>query len=330
MKTVNSWDELLDMGVESIIKDEKFPEDIAFGKDLILKIRVCGESWDGFIDYRGAQFILDLQNAVNKVYNELGYSKINPMELKKLITIKVKVVDGSSIFQIKLEEIIKIMVANMSGNQVALIAVLLILCAAGYFTYSKVLEYKHKALLKTQDADLTKTIADLTTDLTKTMADTFNRALDIIDKKDLQAPPRKLINKLDNEDRIQLPGMESLRQDDAKKIYPKKPAVRDDSGYFDGSYVISAINMEKTPVQFKLDLDGFDFWAKAQLDDNDIEMISRSLEASMKENKELKIDLHLFVLFNERGFKSAVIQATGPARENVKDLKEKIALWQGK
>jgi len=88
--------------------------------------------------------------------------------------------------------------------------------------------------------------------------------------------------------------------------------------------------MKKPPVQFELNLDGFDFWAKAPLDHKDIENISRSLEISMKENKELEIDLHLYVLFNEREFKSAIIKATGPARENSQNLKEKIKIWQKK
>lgn len=323
MRIINSWNELLDIGVDSILKDEIFRDEFSFSRDLVLEIRVRGESWSGFIDYRGAQFVIDLQNAVNKIYQELDGSEISLRELKKLVTVKVKVVDGSSIFQIKLDEIFKIMVANMSGNQITLIAGLSILCAAGYFTYSKVMEYKQKALQKAQEMDLTQTY------ITR-MSDTIDKALNIIEHKDVQAPPRKLIDKLKTEDRIQLPGTESLSHEDAKALYPKKPKIRTESGDFDGRYVISAINMKKTPVQFELNLDGFDFWAKAPLDHKDIENISRSLEVSMKENKELEIDLRLYVVFNEREFKSAIIKATGPARENSQNLKDKIKIWQKK
>jgi len=227
----------LDIGVESILKDEILTEEFAFSRDLVLKIRVCGESWNGFIDYRGAQFVIDLQNAINRIYHELDESEISLRELKKLVTVKVKVIDGSSIFQIKLDEIFKTMVANMSGNQITLIAGLSILCAAGYFTLSKVLEYKQKAMQKAQEMDLTQTY------ITR-MSDTIDKALNIIEHKDIQAPPRKLIDKLRDEDRIQLPGTELLNPEDAKSLYPKKPKIRTESGDFDGRY---SYKYEKTP-----------------------------------------------------------------------------------
>jgi len=323
MKTINSWDELLDTSVDAILRDITFTDDFNFSKDIVLEIRICGASWNGFIDYRGAQFVIDLQNAVARIYSELDKSEISLRDLKKSVTVKVKIVEGSSIFQVKFEEIFKIMVANMSGTQTTLILGLGLLCTAGYLTIGKILEFKRSKMQKAQEMDLAKTY------ITR-MSDTIDKAIGLIEHKDVQAPTRKLIDKLNDEDRIKLPGADFLNPEEAKELYPKKPKIRTESGYFDGQYVISAINMKKTPVQFELNLDGFAFWAKAQLDHSDIEKISRSLEVSMKENKELKVDLHLFVLFNERGFKSASIQATGEARDTSGDLKDKIAIWNDK
>ncbi len=114
---------------------------------------------------------------------QLDESEISLRKLKKLVTVEVKVIDDSSISQIKLDEIFKTMEANMSGNQITLITGLLILCVTGYFTYSNVLEYKQKAY----EMDLTQTY------ITR-MADTIDKALNIIEHKDVQAPPRKLID----------------------------------------------------------------------------------------------------------------------------------------
>lgn len=320
MKTINSWDELLDAGVQAII-DDISPEDLTLSDDLIFRLQVKGESWDGFIDYRGAQFIIDLQKAVIETYKELNQSEISLHKLKKIVIVKMKVTEGCSLFEIKFNKIFKTMAENMSGTQITLIAGLAIVCATGYFTTGKVLQYKQQALQKAQEKEVSEMY------ITK-VSDAMDKALDIINRKDIEAPPRKLIGKLRKEDSIRLPGTDLMRAEKAKDLYPKKPKIRTESGYFDARYVITAINMEKRPVQFKLVFDGFDFWAKAALDHKDIERISRSLETSMKENKDLEIDLHLFVLFNKREFKSATIQATGSARENSQDLKEKIELWR--
>lgn len=118
---IRTWEQLLDIGVKTITKEIK-PRLIEFDKNLAVEIRICGSSWDGAIDYRGARFIIDLQDAVVKTASELLDNEPSLQELRKKVTVKVKVVKGSSLFQINIGDALKAMVAAMSGTQLTLIA----------------------------------------------------------------------------------------------------------------------------------------------------------------------------------------------------------------
>ena len=325
MVAIESWDKLLDNGVNVII-GAMSPEELKFGDDLTMTIRIKGETWNGFIDYRGAQFVIDLQKAITNIYQELGGPEATLREIRKNATVKVKVVEGSSIVEVKLDEVLKKMAEKISGKQITLIAGLAIVCATGYFTTSEVLKYKQAKLKSVQEKQLSETYV-------KEISSAMSKALDIIEKKDIEAPTRKLINKMDGNDRIQLPGKsteESLRKEEAKKLYPPKPKVRTTSGTFDGLYRIVGINMEKRPVEFKIIENEFEFSAKAELSDTDIETIAKNLEIAMKQNEDLKVDFHLFAIYNDRGLKSASITGTGAPRPHTGNFSEQIEKWKNR
>lgn len=320
MKTINSWDELLDAGIQEITgKISK--EEIVLGEDLTIQIRVKGESWDGYLDYRGAQFVIDLQNAVIKTYKEFVDTKITLQDLKKSVTVKVKVEEGSALFNIQMDDVLKKIMEKVTGKQIAFVATVAILSTAGYFTTSKVLDYRAKTIQTAKEQQLSQTYVTR-------ISDTMDKALDIIQRRDLEAPTRKLVSKLDDKDEIQLPGAELMKAGNAKNLYPRKQRINKESGLFDYKYTIAAINMEKTPIEFRLKKDDLDFWASAELSPTDIKNISQSLEAAMKNKEELVMDLQLFVVYDKRKIHNASIQGTGTPR---KDSQKPIALtayWQ--
>lgn len=183
------------------------------------------------------------------------------------------------------------------------------------------MEYKQKVL---HDAEHRK----LTESAISNLSNTIDKALDVIREKDIQAPTRKLLNKLEHDDKILLPGEESMRPEEAKKMYPPKPRIRTESGKFDGKYLITAINMEKHPIHFKIIHDDYPFCAKAEILDEDIETISESLKTAMKNNEDFMLNLRMFVVYDERGLKSASIVSTGEPRPNASDLSEQISKWK--
>jgi hypothetical protein len=329
MKTVNTWDELLEAGA-SIVLDEMKQSDLKIGKELVLTIRISGETWGEYIDYRGAQFVIDLQNAVVKMYRELEENELPLKKIKQAATVKVKVVKGSSLFEINLGKTLTAMVNNMTGDQSFIIAILAILCAAGYLTTKQILQHKQKAMESAEKKLLAEQNKELQEKYIEKLSAGYDKALDIIYRRDIQAPPRKLIDKMEETDTIALPKKDPLPAQMAKELYPRKPKIRTESGIFDDSYIITQINMQKYPPEFKLAIDEYSFWANAELSNNDIENLSRSLEDSMKKKEDLEIDLQLFVVYNEREFKSATIQGTGSKRANAEDLRDKIRMWKNR
>ncbi|MBU1193999.1 MAG: hypothetical protein KKE62_01800 [Proteobacteria bacterium] len=320
MITIRTWDELLDAGVKTLT-DELSQEDIIIGKNLTLKIRIKGDSWDGSIDYRGAQFVIDLQNTVIDIYKEVIETNIPLHDLKKLITVKVKVEEGSQFFTINIDEALKKIMEKVTGKQITLMVCLGIACATGSYNYTKTLELRHKEVVAAEEKNLSK-------EYIQSISSIYDRTLDMIDRKDIEAPIRKLVNKLDEEDKIQLPGADMMKAEAVKKMYPRRPKFQQENGIFDSSYTIAAINMEKTPIEFKLKKDDKEFWADAELSPTDIEYISKSLETAMKKKEDLKMDLHVFIIYDKHKIKSASIQATGSPRQDSQKFIELIAYWQ--
>jgi len=327
MKTIRTWDELLNAGTELVL-DEIKQNDLKIGKDLTLTIKISGESWGEYIDYRGAQFVIDLQSAVVKIFRELEYDDLPLKKIKQAATVKVRVVKGSSLFEINLGDALTAMVNQMTGDQSFLVAMLAILCAAGYLTTRQILQHKQKVMEFAEKKLLAEQNKEIQEKYIEKLSAGHDKALEIIYRRDMQAPPRKLIDKMDEADTIALPQQDPMSAQKAKALYPRKPKIRTEAGVFDGSYVITQINMQKYPPEFKLTLDDYSFWASAELSNDDIENLTRNLEDSMKKKEDLEIDLHLFVVYNEREFKSATIQGTGSKRSNAEDLKDKIRLWQ--
>lgn len=319
MITVNSWDELLHFGADCIL--EKFmAEELELREDLVLTIQIRGESWDGFIDYRGANYILELQKSFNRLYQELSEADVQLRNLSKYITVKVRVVEGSSLFEIKVSKALKQMINKLSGNQITLITVLAIFCAAGYFTMDKVLDYKRQMATQAKQGQIAiETIERLTPVLDK--------ALDVIQKTDMEKPIRTVINRLESDDRIILPDSTELSAQEAKNRYPRKPRVPQETGIFDDAYKILSIDFEKAPPVFALYKEGLEFRAAAELSESDIDRLATDLKQALRTGDDFNVSLQLFIVYNRRGIKSASITGIGTKREDSRNIQELIRMW---
>ena len=319
MITVNSWEDLFKTGVK-IVTEQIEPDELEIKEDMVFKVRVRGHSWDGSIDYRGAKYILELQKAINDIYLSTVQGK-RLRDLSKLVTVKVKVVEGSSIFEIKLYEILKLMVGNMSSEQTTLIAICCIFSAAGYLTIRKILDYKKAIITNAQQNQLTETAINKLTGA-------LNKSIDVIQRKDLEAPNRKLIGRLEEDDTIQFHGQTEISVKEAKKLYPRKEKSALVGGHFDDKYIITMINLEKQPIQFHLKKGDFEFKAEAELTNKDIEQIAKDLEISWKDKLDFILPLHVFIHYNNNGIFSASVQGTGDPREDAEDIDRLIRIWK--
>lgn len=318
MITVNSWDELVNLSADCVLENI-MAEELEFREDLLLTIQIRGESWDGFIDYRGANYILELQKSFNRLYHELSDIDVQPRNLSKYITVKVRVVEGSSFFEINVNKALKHMINKLSGNQITLIAVLAILCATGYFTIGKVLDYKRQVETQAQPGQVAvETIEKLTPVLEK--------ALDVIQKTDMEKPMRSVINKLESDDRIFLPDSTELSAREAKNRYPRKPRISQETGIFDDTYRILSIDFEKAPPMFALYKEGLQFRATAELSESDIDNLATDLKQALRSGDDFNVSLQLFIVYNRRGIKTAAITGIGSKRDNSQNIQELIRL----
>ena len=320
MITVSSWNDLLKLSVDCILDKVKANE-LYFEEDMILTIQIRGESWDGFIDYRGANYVLELQKSFNRLYLELSESDIQVRNLSKTISVKVRVVEGSSLFEIKVSDALKYMINKLSGTQITIITALAISCATGYFTTDKVLDYKRQMITQAQQG---KVAAETIEKLTPVV----NRALDIIKKTDMEKPMRVVTNKLELDDRITLPDNTELTAQEAKHLYPKKQKIPKESALFDGIYRILSIDFEKTPPVFNLYKNDHTFRATAELAEQDIDRLAADLKQTLKTGKDFNVSLQLFVVYNRRRLIAASITGIGDKRDNSKDFLELVRILE--
>ena len=287
MITINSWEELLHAGEKCILNDLD-PNQIKISDNLVFTVRVCGRSWDGYIDYRGAQYITELQKSANKLYRELSHHDIPLRDLSKNITVKVRVVEGSSLFEIQASEVLASMFSALTGGQITLIAIVGILCFAGYKTAKLVKDYKRELAINEQQGELPIKVL-------QEVMPAIDKALDIVERKDLEKPNRSLINKLEPDDTISFGDLEPVTAKQARKLYPRKPRSTVQSGYFDDEYRILNINFEQTPVVFQLSKYGLKFSAKAELANEDIEPLNKGLNKAMQQGEDFNVSLQVFI-----------------------------------
>lgn len=315
MITVNSWEDLLKLGEKCILENIETP-DIEFSEEFVLKVKVEGPTWDEYIDYRGANYVLDLQKSVNRIYKELSESEVPGKELNKLVTVKIKVAEGSSLFEIKPGEALQNMMERLSGKQITLIATLAILCATGYFTTGRILDYKRQ--VKTQEQ-----ISESARDRARQISPVIDRALNVIEHADPEKPMRSLTNKMGSEDTLILRDQETYSADQAKKLYPRKPKLPNEHGYFDGTYQVINIDVSKAPPVFLLYKDGETIRATADMDSKSVDDLANKLREVWKSKEELHVPFHVFIVYNRRGIKSASITKIDEKRdgsENFEDL----------
>lgn len=314
--TVNSFDDLINAGV-SCISEKINPNKINIDGDLSLKIRVQGDNWDGKIDYIGAQYIIELQNAVSRMYLEIHGHDAPLHEIKKYITVKVSIEKGSSTFIIHLKDIFLKMADKIDSKGAVFVASLAILAIGGYMTAGKYFDYKKEIMKK-----------DIPVQAMENMNHAFDRAFDIIEKASLEKPSRMIVSNLKKDDKISFHNNVELTSDQARQRYPRQPKLKFSQANFDNTYKIVSIDFGNYPPDFTLEYDGFKFKAKAELLENDIDRLSENFKACLKSGSDFNVNLQIFAIYNTKSLKSASITAIGEKRESTKDMSELINTWK--
>lgn len=103
-------------------------------------ITTDGLGWDGSIDARGALFIKEIQDVINKIFIEV---------LKKpddVPSIKVMVRDGSNILSFDLSPLIKQSIKKLTPDQIMIMLAILMSYGFGYLIFSEHLQHEERIL----------------------------------------------------------------------------------------------------------------------------------------------------------------------------------------
>jgi hypothetical protein len=100
-------------------------------------------------------------------------------DIRKYITVRVRISKGSSFYEIYLKEALNAMVDKISGNQAVFLLALSVLTVGGYWFLGRILDYKKEIIKQAEDKKTSVQIVETLTPL-------IDKSLGIIQKADLE------------------------------------------------------------------------------------------------------------------------------------------------
>ncbi len=311
-----SIDELINNAIEHLNSGRPF-EPVFFTEPIRYIIKLEGDQWDGYIDVKVAQFVIDLQNAFRKLLEEtLNISNEELLNaIKSQIVVKVQIEPGSTkILVEKVEKILEIIMSNMSGWQKVVTASVFATLITGYACHSNWIEYQKSTIDKIQDEG-TKRAAFAT----------VQRRDDLV--ADMEKPVRGLVQKMAPADRITLPNQETMNKDAAKELYPRRPRLAVKTDYIDGCYTISKIYYDEDGSSYLyIDIDGHSpIKAGVALSQTDNDNLYIKIKECQQAGTAPKIDLQVTAKHTQRGITNASVVGLGVQRDGSKSILDLFA-----
>jgi hypothetical protein len=319
---VSSFTELINYAIGCIDQDTEIGS-IDFTDNFNFTIKIEGRNWDGLIDYRIANYIIDLQDSVKKLFKEA--SDIQSEEflnyVQRNLIVKARVTEGcSEIFIEKFDKILTAFFKNMTGAQKTIAFTVAAAALATSFCYSDYNETK----FKTQEAQSHQEIVGQLIEHSDKLADVIERNEDLF--LDMEKPVRNLVNKLDEKDIISLPvSQNKLTITEAKALYPRRPRLTVKTAYIDGSYDVLQIKTDKTGnVIFFLEKDGTPVKATLNINDDEFTPLYNKIMTAHQNSQIPTVNIQLTAKYTSKKITSATIVGVGAARETATTL---LALW---
>lgn len=150
---IKNYDDIVSYGLEQFLKGEGTFE---FSQDLDLRIKISGDSWNGRVDYRVADFVTRLQRKILHLHNVISEESYKFSSLESsaaFLKIKVSVSHGSlsSVIEFSdmlsnLAKAIQAGVEKMTGWQIAGTICFVAAAFLAGVTVNKYADYKRKQL----------------------------------------------------------------------------------------------------------------------------------------------------------------------------------------
>lgn len=243
-KNIASIEELLQYTANLLQKTEEFKPVIFTGDDFTFTIRIEGESWDEFIDYRHAKYITAFQKTFNKAIEQLDFDSIPAEDC----IVRFQVSNGSSLINIEFGEILKELAKNMTGTQSVIAVGIVVAGIAGYLIWAKYLETKQATEALTQHEQTKR-------ELIQPLVSEYRENLP--DYIFTEAPSRALANTLSSDDLISV-GKDSvfISKKQFKQSLSKEEKSLEFTSYCDGDYLLIKKDYSLGELIFQMSKDG--------------------------------------------------------------------------
>lgn len=306
MREISTYEELLDYAFDLLDKSKSIElAEIKGGLDCSIKIK--GNTWDGFIDWRIARFVLDMQEAVNKAFKEAGID-LSREELESL-AVKFKISKGCSLIEISPGKAVQALLSNMTGAQKTALGIVFILAATAYLTHGQYLAYKEKVEMKIHDESTKKELIALNKEV-------------LAHFDDYEKPTRGLLAKLHDDDILIISSRNlELSKEQLKEDYPRKQRSKPATIYLDDTYIVHSIKYPGDSVRIVIEQGTHRVDCGVALSDEDLALLYNKAKEQHGEGEEFEMPLKITAKFTKGGgVKEAVIYGLGEPRENSTNL----------
>ncbi len=284
-------------------------------EELRLRIRLSGPSWAGVIDKPVAKFLIDLDAMLADEFREQGIAL--PDTKHGLVALQVK--DGSWDAILKYSKDTATAFSSMTPGQQILVVVT-VLAAVGIYKAADIIKALQAVKLKKADGEQEAARARERIELVEAVGKVAS------DQARLQAPIRNLVNKMSNEDKIELPAqIKPLSKQEVKEGLAPRTRSKPTSYYVDHPYKVDDL-LTKNPENWQIGLSYGDvsFRAALAITDDEIQKLFKDFQEAHAAGSVIAPDMNVTAKINERGISSAIVVGLDLPRKNAISLSDAL------
>lgn len=318
MIKINSYNDLLEYA-EKCLRDEKFLGDFELDSALDYSIKIKGDSWDGSIDYRLAQYILDTQKKIDDIFKEMG---IEFAEEDRPI-VKFKIEAGCTEIFVHISDTLKALFQNMTSGQKTVIAALIVLALVGGFTIYEIKEYKVEQERLAHELEQQEQANEKEVEIYRELADITESVIEKI--PEYTKPNKRLAKNLRPGDVVEnsinhIP----LTKEEFKRKYPGKSKYKPETVYLDGTYLITAIKLDSGKITIEHGPYRYD--CLSSLNEKESKDLFSRLQAAHAAKKGIELPLKITSKYYKGSMelRDLIIYEIGPPREGARTIESLI------
>lgn len=279
--------------------------------ELRLHIKLSGPSWHGVIEKPVAKFLLDLDAMLANEFSEQGI--VLPKTNHGLVALQVK--EGSWDALLKYSKDAAIAFSIMTPGQQILIMVT-VLTAIGIYKVPDIIKALQSVKLKKAEQDAEEIRSNERVQLVEAVGKI------VVEQTKLQSPIRSLVNKMGENDEIELPAQDKpLKKAEAKETLAPLTRSSTDIYYVDHRYKIDDL-ATKNPENWQIGISYGDvsFRASLELTDSEVQNLLSDFQNAHAVGSEIAPDLHVSAKISAKGITSARVVGIGSPRKNAISL----------